>query len=88
MLNMKVTTWSLMVFTTFSFIVCVIFGLIVPSELRMHQFLQNVLPGFKWLSIGSFFLGLIESGIWGVYVGLVFTSIYNFFHKKWIENNS
>ncbi len=83
MLNIKVTTWSLSIFAAFSFILCILYGLITPSSLHMHQFLENVLPGFKWLSIGGFFLGLVESFFWGAYVGLVFTPIYNFFHKRW-----
>lgn len=39
--------WSPGVFTAFSFIVCVLYGLVASSNLRMYQFLQNVLPGFK-----------------------------------------
>jgi len=87
MLNIKVTTWSLSVFAALSFIVCVLFGLIVPASLHMHQFLENVLPGFKWLTFGGFFLGLVESFLWGAYFGLVFVPIYNFFYKKWAPGN-
>ncbi len=86
MLNIKVTTWSLGIFTAFSFILCVIYGLITPESIHMHQFLETVLPAFKWLTIGGFFLGLIESFFWGVYVGLVFVPIHNFFFKRWIIN--
>ncbi len=82
MLNMKATTWSLGVFTAFSFILCVIYGLITPESMHMHKFLESVLPAFKWLTLGGFFLGLIESFLWGVYVGLVFVPICNFFHRR------
>jgi hypothetical protein len=41
-----------------------------------------VLPGFQWLSPGSFALGLAESFLWGVYVGLVFTPIYNLVARR------
>ncbi len=85
MLNIKVVTWSLGSFTAFSFILCVIYGLITPSSLHMHQFLEQVLPAFKWLTVGGFFLGLVESFLWGVYAGLVLTPIYNFFHKRIIK---
>jgi hypothetical protein len=49
----------------------------------MHQFLEIVLPAFKWLSVGGFFLGLIESFLWGAYVGLVFVPIYNLLYRRW-----
>jgi hypothetical protein len=76
-LNWKVMTWSLGLFGAVSFVLCVIYGLIVPKALHSVQFLEMVLPGFQWLSPGSFVLGLIESFLWGGYVGLVFTPIYN-----------
>lgn len=85
MLNIKVTTWSLGLFLAISFILCVIYGLITPQNIHMHPFLENVLPGFKWLSIGSFFLGLIESFFWGVYIGLGYGWIHNFLYKKLVS---
>lgn len=83
MLNIKIVSWAAGTFTAFSFILCVVFGLITPESIHMHQFLEIVLPGFKWISIGSFFLGLIESFAWGVYIGLVYVPIHNFYHKRW-----
>lgn len=82
-LNIRVVTWSLATFTLSSFIVCVLYGLIVPKNFHMVQFLEIALPGFKWLSIGSFFIGLAESFLYGAYAGLVYTPIYNFYNKKW-----
>lgn len=83
MLNIRVLTWSLATFTTVSYVVCVVYGLIVPESFHMVQFLEIALPGFKWLSIGSFLIGLVESFLYGVYAGLVYTPIYNFYNKKW-----
>jgi len=82
-LNIRVVTWSLATFTTFSFVVCVLYGLIAPQSLHMVQFLEITLPGFKWLSMLSFIIGLVESFLYGCYAGLVYTPIYNFYHKKW-----
>ncbi len=82
-LNIRVVTWSLATFTLFTYVVCVVYGLIVPESFHMVQFLEIVLPGFKWLTIGSFFIGLVESFLYGAYAGLVFTPIYNFYAKKW-----
>jgi hypothetical protein len=42
-----------------------------------------VLPAFKWLTLGGFCLGLIESFLYGAYVGLVFVPIYNFLTRRW-----
>jgi hypothetical protein len=83
MLNIRVLTWSLATFTTFSFIVCVVYGLITPASVHMAEFLEMTLPGFKWLSWGGFVIGLVESFLYGVYSGLVFTPIYNFYQRKW-----
>ena len=83
MLNWKVVAWSMGLTTAVSFVLCVIWGLLTPESVHMHSFLEQVLPAFKWLSIGSFFLGLIESFLWGFYVGIVFVPIYNLLHKRW-----
>jgi 2TM family of unknown function (DUF5676) len=82
-LNIRVMTWSLATFTLFSFVICVLYGLILPESMHLVQFLEITLPGFKWLSIGSFLIGLVESFLYGVYAGLVYTPIYNFYNKRW-----
>ncbi len=83
MLNVKIVSWSLGIFAAISFIVCVIYGLIVPPSLHMATFLEMVLPAFKWLTIGGFGLGLIESFLYGAYAGLVFVPIYNRLTRRW-----
>lgn len=82
-LNIRVVTWSFAVFTEVSYLVCVVYGLIVPERLHMTTLLEVTLPGFKWLTPAGFLAGAIESFLYGVYAGLVFTPIYNFFHNKW-----
>jgi len=74
-INIRVLTWSLATFTTFTYLVCVAYGLLVPETFHMVQFLEIALPGFKWLTIGSF--------LYGVYAGLVYAPIYNFYNRKW-----
>lgn len=83
MLNIRVVTWSLAAFSTVSYLVCVIYGLVVPEPLHMHTFLEQVLPGFEWLTAAGFAIGLIESFLYGAYAGLVFTPLYNAFHRIW-----
>jgi hypothetical protein len=81
-LSVKVMTWSLGVFGAVTFVLCVVYGLLVPRALHMTQLLEIALPGFRWLSAGSFVIGLVESFLYGVYGGLVFTPIYNFFARR------
>ena len=83
MLNIKVVSWSLGIFAAVSFVLCVIYGLIVPQSLHSYQFLEAVLPAFKWLTFWGFCLGLLESFLYGVYAGLVFVPIYNFINRRW-----
>lgn len=83
MLNLKVVTWSLALFGAVTFIVCVSYGLVVPESLHMTSFLEAALPGFEWLTLSGFLLGLVESFLYGVYVGIVYVPIHNSFTKRW-----
>lgn len=83
MLNIRVVTWSLGAFTLLTYLVCIVYGLIVPASLHMTQFLEITLPGFHWLTLWGFLIGVVESFLYGVYAGLVYTPIYNFFHRRW-----
>ena len=82
MLNIKVVSWTLATTTAISFVVCVAYGLATPETLHMHAFLEQVLPGFKWLTLLGFVIGLIESFLYGVYAGMVYVPIYNFFARR------
>lgn len=77
-LNWKVVTCALGLFGAVSFVLCVVYGLVVPAAWHPTRLLELALPGFTWLTPTSFVLGLVESVIYGVYAGLVFTPIYNF----------
>ena len=83
MLNIKVVSWALGIWAAITFVVCVFYGLAVPEALHMHAFLEQVLPGFKWLTWWAFLLGLVLSFLYGAYAGLVYVPIYNFFNRRW-----
>ncbi len=83
MLKTKVVAVALGSFLGLSYLLCVLYGLVLPGGLHMHAFLEAVLPGFRWLTVGSFFLGLGESILWGLYIGVVYPPIHNFFHRRW-----
>ena len=82
MLNIKVVSWALATTTSISFVVCVVFGLVTPETLHMHALLEQVLPGFKWLTPQGFLIGLVESFLYGAYAGLVYVPVYNFFARR------
>ncbi len=82
MLNIKIVSWALATATLISFVVCVGYGLVTPESLHMHAFLEQVLPGFKWLTPQSFLMGLVESFLYGAYAGLVYVPVYNFFVRR------
>jgi len=82
MLSMKTVSLALGLTFAISFVICVLWGLLLPEPVHMHQFLQFVLPGFTWISLGSAILGLIESFLFGVYFGLIYVPIYNFLNRK------
>ena len=82
MLNMKVVSLSLALWTAFTFVFCVTYGMLTPSNIH-NAFLEQVLPGFEWLTWWGFLVGLIESLLYGAYAGLVYVPIYNFMHRRW-----
>jgi len=77
-LTWKVTTLTVGIFAAVMFALCVTYGLVVPARFQASQLLEAVLPGFQWLSPGSFVLGLAETFLYGAFAGLVFTLIHNF----------
>ncbi len=84
MLNIKVLTWSLASFASVNYLICVFYGLVVPESLHMTAFLEQIFPGFRWLTPAGFVIGLLESFLYGAYTGLLFTPIYNRFRKLWV----
>ena len=83
LLNVRVVSWSLGIFMAITFILCILYGLIVPQRLHgMSDFLEAVLPAFRWLTFGGFLLGIVESFLYGAYIGIVFVPIYNFLSKR------
>ena len=62
-----------------TFVLDVIGGLLFPNFWTMYKAWELVLPGFAWLSWGTFVYGLIASFIAGWYVAIVFGLLYNYF---------
>lgn len=72
---------SLGSFLAITYVLCVLFGLLI-SERGIHQLLAQLVPGFTWITWPSFFLGLVWSFILGWYVAVVFVPLFNFFSAR------
>ena len=73
---------GLSVFFVISYMICIAGYLLLPGFPVQHAALSIFLPGFELLSSQSYFLGLIESFIWGWYIALVLGPLYNFFRRR------
>ena len=69
---------SLGLFLALTFVACVGFDLLFPAQ-AMAKVWMPLLPGFTWLSWGSFLLGVLESVAYGWYVALIVGPLYNYF---------
>jgi uncharacterized protein DUF5676 len=67
-------------FLALTYVFCVAYDLAFNQH--MYEVWLKLLPGFTWISWPSFLLGLVESFLYGIYFGLVFVPLYNFFHGK------
>ena len=68
-------------FVAISFALCVGFDLLFPQH-AMFEVWRGLLPGFEWISWGSFGLGLVESYAYGWYVALIWVPLYNVFASR------
>jgi 2TM family of unknown function (DUF5676) len=82
MLNWKVVAKSLGSFAAISYVLCIVFGLLAPSWLHASWLLEAMLPGFKWLSVGSLVLGLVEAILYGAWAGVLYSTLYNYFARE------
>ncbi len=80
-LSVVVVGWSLSLFLAVSYLLCVLYGLLVPSA-PMYPAWSSFLPGFEWISWPGFFLGLAEVLAYGWYAALIFVPLYNWFARR------
>jgi len=59
-----------------TFTLCVAFDLLFP-QYAMYSAWQALVPGFEWLSLKSFLLGLAETYAYGWYFALIWVPVYN-----------
>ena len=82
MLNWKVVTKTVSSFAAITYVLCIGYGLIAPPAWHAPWLLEALLPGFKWLSVGSFVLGVIESVLYGAGAGFLYSALYNYFARR------
>ncbi len=76
-LNLKDVGLSWGLFLAAIYVACVVFDLLFP-RLAMYGVWQRLLPGFSWLTPGSFVLGLVEAFVYGVFFAIVCVPIHNY----------
>lgn len=73
-MNKELRYWpvaiTLGVFSAVSFAICVAWDAAFP-QWAMRAAWEPLLPGFDWLSVGSFFLGLAESFVYGLWLAVL-----------------
>ena len=74
--------WTLAIFSAVVFILDVLAGLLFPNWWVMQNLYEFLLPGFTFISWGTFFLGLVESFIGGFLTAALFIPLYNYFISR------
>jgi hypothetical protein len=81
-MNRGISLWAVghatSLFLAITFTMCVGFDLLFPAR-AMYEAWQRLLPGFTWISWGSFGVGLLESYGYGWYAALIWVPFYNVF---------
>ena len=69
---------SVGIFLTISYLLDVGLWALWPT----NKIWKVLLPGFRWIDVPQFFLGLVESFLMGFYVALIFVPVYNFLKAR------
>jgi hypothetical protein len=65
-------------FLAVTYTLCVVFDLLFPQH-AMYTAWEKLLPGFNWISWGAYFVGLVESYLYGWYFAVVWVPLYRLF---------
>ncbi|MEE8258795.1 MAG: DUF5676 family membrane protein [Sphingomonadales bacterium] len=80
-LSLYVVGMTLSLVMVVYFIVCVVWDLVFP-QYAMYTAWAIYYPGFEWITWPSFFLGVVESLIYGWLTAVIFVPIYNYFSRQ------
>jgi len=73
---------ALSMFLVVTYLLCILFGLMVPAEMHMYQAWAPLLPGFEWLTWPGFIFGFIGAYVYGWYIAALFVPLYRFFAAR------
>jgi len=74
--------WTLAVFSAVVFTLDMLLGVLFPNWWVMQKLYELLLPGFTFISWGTYFLGLVEIFIGGLLTAVLFVPIWNFFAAR------
>ena len=81
-MSLKIVTWALALSAAVLYLLCIAYGLANPATGHMREFLAIALPGFEWLTLKGFAVGLVKSFLYGALAGLVYVPIYNTLERR------
>lgn len=77
-ISIKAAGHATSLFLVIAYSLCILFDLMFPSQ-AMYSAWVKLLPGFEWLTLKSFLLGLVESYGFGWFIALIWVPLYNVF---------
>ena len=81
-MSLKIVTWALALSGALLYLLCIAHGLANPAGGHMREFLLLAFPGFEWLTVKGFLIGLLKSFLYGALIGLVYVPIYNALQRR------
>jgi hypothetical protein len=85
MSNIKTWALTLAAWSAITYLLCVAWCSVAPEGWHVREFLELMLPGFVWISLGSFVLGLVESILTGAYAGALAAFLHGKFSNTSVE---
>lgn len=73
---------TLSAFLVITYLLCILYGLLIHVGGFHQTLLPLLLPGFDWLSAPGFFIGLAWVFVFGWYVAIVYAPLHNFIQAR------
>ena len=69
---------ALSAFFVISYVLCIASGIVLP-DWELHKPWLQFFPGFEWLTVQGFLIGLVESIVYAWYAAVLFGWLFNVF---------
>lgn len=69
---------ALSAFFVISYVLCIVSGFVLP-DWELHKPWLQFFPGFEWLTVQRFLIGLVESIAYAWYAAILFGLLFNAF---------